>query len=138
MAVAFLFMGFASVGLPLTLGFVAEDLLVQGSVEELPALGLALIVATALNGVSVMRAFFTLFSGSSKHIGECDLTPRESGVLTVVMATLLLTGIFPGFTVRGLERLTEGQEASPSLADASFNAQNAPLQHQRKASDDRM
>jgi hypothetical protein len=66
------------------------------------------------------------------------LTPRESGVLTVVMATLLLTGIFPGFTVRGLERLTEGQEASPSLADASFNAQNAPLQHQRKASDDRM
>jgi NADH-quinone oxidoreductase subunit M len=117
MAVAFLFMGFASVGLPLTLGFVAEDLLVQGSVEELPALGLALIVATALNGISVMRAFFTLFSGSSKHIGECDLTPRESGVLTVVMATLLLTGMFPGFTLRGLERVTEGQETrTPSAA----------------------
>jgi NADH-quinone oxidoreductase subunit M len=127
MAVAFLFMGFASVGLPLTLGFVAEDLLVQGSVEELPALGLALIVATALNGVSVMRAFFTLFSGSSKHIGECDLTPRESGVLTVVMATLLLTGMFPGFTVRGLERVTEGHETTmPSLATPTSQTQLLP------------
>ncbi|TFH29692.1 MAG: hypothetical protein E4H00_06475, partial [Myxococcales bacterium] len=58
MAVAFLFLGFASVGLPLTLGFVAEDLLVQGSVDEFPVLAFALIAATALNGVSVMRAFF--------------------------------------------------------------------------------
>lgn len=119
MAVAFLFMGFASVGLPLTLGFVAEDLLVQGSVEEFPALGFALIVATALNGVSVMRAFFTLFSGSSKHMGERDLILRESGVLTVVMAILLLTGLFPGFTVRGLERVTDLQEPNPFVAEAT-------------------
>jgi len=107
MAVAFLFMGFASVGLPLTLGFVAEDLLVQGSVEEFPALAFALIIATALNGVSVMRAFFMLFSGSAKHIGEHDLTTREAAALTVVMATLLVTGLFPAGTVRGLERVTE-------------------------------
>ena len=106
MAVAFLFMGFASVGLPLTLGFVAEDLLVQGSVEEFPLLAFTLIVATALNGVSVMRAFFMLFSGSSKHIGERDLTKRETGALTLVMATLLITGLFPGGTVRRLERVT--------------------------------
>ncbi|MFZ1864736.1 MAG: proton-conducting transporter membrane subunit [Polyangiales bacterium] len=120
MAVSFLFMGFASVGLPLTLGFVAEDLLVQGSVEEFPALGFALIVATALNGVSVMRAFFTLFSGSSKHLGECDLTLREGGVITVVMAILLLTGLFPGLTVRGLERVTDVQEARPPVAAAGL------------------
>ncbi len=125
MAVAFLFMGFASVGLPLTLGFVAEDLLVQGSVEEFPILGFALIVATALNGISVMRAFFTLFSGSSKHIGESDLTRRESGVLTVVMATLLLTGMFPGFTVRGLEQVTERQQRAPSISQTSGQAQHA-------------
>lgn len=120
MAVAFLFMGFASVGLPLTLGFVAEDLLVQGSVHEFPALGFALIVATALNGVSVMRAFFTLFSGSSKHIGECDLTLREGGVITVVMAILLLTGLFPGFTVRGLERVTDVHRAKQPVAEVSY------------------
>lgn len=107
MAVAFLFMGFASVGLPFTVGFVAEDLLVQGSVEEFPVLAFALIIATALNGVSVMRAFFMLFSGSAQHSGECDLTPREAGTLTVVMATLLLAGLFPSAPVRSLEHVTK-------------------------------
>ena len=112
MAVAFLFMGFASVGLPLTLGFVAEDLLVQGSVDEFPLLAFALILATALNGISVMRAFFTLFSGSSKHIGERDLTRREAAALTILMATLLIMGLFPGQTVRRLEWVTD-REAQP-------------------------
>jgi NADH-quinone oxidoreductase subunit M len=121
MAVAFLFMGFASVGLPLTLGFVAEDLLVQGSVEEFPLLAFALILATALNGVSVIRAFFTLFSGSAKHIGERDLTMREAGALTVLMATLLLTGLFPGGIVRRLERVTE-QEVQPATVVRVFDA----------------
>lgn len=116
MAVAFLFMGFASVGLPLTLGFVAEDLLVQGSVEEFPVLAFALILATALNGVSVMRAFFKLFSGSAEHIGEQDLTRREAGTLTVVMATLLLMGLFPGAAVRGLERVADPQHVRPDFA----------------------
>ncbi|MGB5694689.1 MAG: proton-conducting transporter membrane subunit [Polyangiales bacterium] len=124
MAVAFLFMGFASVGLPLTLGFVAEDLLVQGSVEEFPLLALALIIATALNGVSVMRAFFTLFSGSSQHIGERDLTPREAGALTVVIATLLIAGLFPGAAVRRLERVTE-LEIVPVIQPLSVTARDA-------------
>lgn len=118
MAVAFLFMGFASVGLPLTLGFVAEDLLVQGSVQEFPILAFALIVATALNGVSVMRAFFMLFSGSSRHLGERDLMRREAGTLTVVMATLLLGGLFPGATVRGLEKVTQRQRAAVVAPDS--------------------
>lgn len=95
MAVVFLLLGFASVGLPLTAGFIAEDLLVQGSVDEFPFLGLALIVATALNGLTVMRAFFALFSGSSQHLGEQDLTKREARVLTLVLAILLFVGIYP-------------------------------------------
>jgi len=119
MAVAFLFMGFASVGLPLTLGFVAEDLLLQGAVAEFPLLAFALILATALNGVSVIRAFFTLFSGSAKHIGESDLTRRETGALTVLMATLLLAGLFPGGTVRRLERVTKDETPAATLVQHS-------------------
>jgi NADH-quinone oxidoreductase subunit M len=95
MAVAFLFLGFASVALPLTLGFVAEDLLVQGSVDDYPLVAFAVIVATALNGITVMRCFFVLFSGSRRHRGEHDLTRREAGALTVVMAVLLLGGLWP-------------------------------------------
>jgi NADH-quinone oxidoreductase subunit M len=95
MAVAFLFLGFSSVALPLTLGFVAEDLLVQGSIDEFPQIGLAVICATALNGVNVMRCFFVLFSGTRRHIGEHDLTRREAGALTTVMGILLLGGLAP-------------------------------------------
>jgi hypothetical protein len=66
-----------------------------------------------------MRAFFMLFSGSAEHIGEQDLTTREAGALTVVMATLLISGLFPAGTVRRLEGVTkeEGQAAvvAPTL-----------------------
>lgn len=95
MAIAFLFLGFASVGLPLTLGFVAEDLLVQGAMEEFPLLGFVLIVATAFNGMTVMRCFFALFSGTRAHKGERDLTRREAWALTLVMALLLVAGAMP-------------------------------------------
>jgi NADH-quinone oxidoreductase subunit M len=117
MGVAFLVTGFASVGLPMTLGFVAEDLLVQGSVREFPILAFALITATALNGISVMRAFFVLFSGSSTHRGECDLTRRESTVLTLAMAMLLLSGLFPSVAVERLEVVP------PSLSGAAQSPQ---------------
>lgn len=103
MAVAFLVLGFASVGFPTTFGFVAEDLLVQGSVAEHPVLGFVLIVATALNGITVMRAFLFLFSGSSCHAGEVDLRRREIRAVTAVMALLLLAGLFPQPVVSILE-----------------------------------
>jgi NADH:ubiquinone oxidoreductase subunit 4 (subunit M) len=102
LAVAFLVMGFASVGLPLTLGFVSEDLLVQGSVHEFPRLGISLIVATALNGMNVARAFFLLFMGTDEDSGERDLTPREFVTMTIVMGTLFICGLFPGLVLRGL------------------------------------
>ncbi|HEB52119.1 MAG TPA: hypothetical protein ENI87_02570 [bacterium] len=95
MAVAFLLLGFASVALPGTLGFVAEDLLVQGSVDEYPLVGFAVVIATALNGINVMRSFFVLFSGTTRHTGEHDLTRLEAGVLSVVLAVLLVGGALP-------------------------------------------
>tara|TARA_R110002096_G_scaffold97246_2_gene216646 strand:- start:648 stop:1985 length:1338 start_codon:yes stop_codon:yes gene_type:complete len=99
MAVAFLFLGFSMVGLPMTVGFIAEDLLVQGSIDEYPQLGLLLIVVTALNGMNVMRCFFALFSGKRDHTGERDVTRMELLVLTAAMAALLVPGIAPRLVV---------------------------------------
>lgn len=104
MAVAFLVLGFASVGLPASLGFVAEDLLVQGTVDEYPALALSVIVATALNGMNVARSFFALFSGTNRHIGERDLTRLETFAVTVVIGALFAAGTCPGILVDGLAR----------------------------------
>ncbi|MFT5734917.1 MAG: formate hydrogenlyase subunit 3/multisubunit Na+/H+ antiporter MnhD subunit [Planctomycetota bacterium] len=95
MAVAFLVLGFASVGMPLTLGFVAQDLLVQGSIDEFPAISFALIFATAVNGMTVMRCFFNLFSGTRVHSGERDLVPREVWALTILMGLLVFGGAMP-------------------------------------------
>ncbi len=99
MAAGFMMMGLASVGFPMTLGFVAEDLLAQGAIESNPAWAFALIAATALNGMAVMRAFFRLFSGRRIHIGETDLTGRESYALSLVLLALLIGGIAPSWLV---------------------------------------
>jgi NADH-quinone oxidoreductase subunit M len=136
MAAGFLVMGLASVGFPMTLGFIAEDLLVQGSVEATPALAFVLIGATALNGMNVMRAFFRLFSGQRAHGGEQDLTPRESWALSVVLIVLLLGGTAPSLiTSRAFEFVpkhrTEPHAEAPlaqpgapagSFPDAPFRA----------------
>jgi len=99
MAAGFMLMGLASVGFPMTLGFVAEDLLAQGAIESNPAWAFALIAATALNGMAVMRAFFRLFSGRRIHTGETDLTGRESYALSLVLLALLIGGIAPSWLV---------------------------------------
>lgn len=95
LAIAFLVLGFASVGFPLTAGFIAEDLLVQGTISEFPLLALSLIVATAFNGITVLRSFFYLFTGTRQTTGERDLSRRERWVVAVVMFALIGLGVAP-------------------------------------------
>lgn len=116
MAIAFLILGFASVGLPTTLGFVAEDLILQGSVDEWPVLGIALILATGLNGFTVMQSFFHLFHGA-RDGGAPDLTQREWMVLTVLLVALLFTGALPGAVVGSLSDAPSLSESAPGVGD---------------------
>ncbi len=115
LGVAFLVLGLASVGFPLTLGFIAEDLLVQGTVEEFPVLGLSLVVATAFNGVTVLRAFFYLFTGTGKTLGEPDLDRREGYLFGFAMTVLLVFGLFPGLLVSFEDPKTEDAKQLPHV-----------------------
>ena len=101
LATAFMLNGLALVGLPGTLGFVSEDLLVQGSVAEFPALGLFLIVVTALNAMTIMRLLFAVFAGPRCEVRE-DLNLRERVAQTVVLGTLFLGGVFPELLLQWL------------------------------------
>lgn len=103
LASAYLVLGLASVGLPGTLGFVAEDLLMHGAVESFPLFSLSLIAGTALNGAAVVRGFFALFTGSRRHDGERDLTLRERAALSVLLAALIGLGLFPARAVDWLD-----------------------------------
>ena len=95
LATTFLLSGLAMVGLPGTLGFVSEDLLIQGSVGEFPALGYALIVVTAINAVTILRCLLSIFSGPKCEHAE-DLVSREKRAVELILGSLFLLGMFPG------------------------------------------
>jgi len=105
LAACFLLTGLASVGFPGTLGFIATELLVDGAVADRPGLGLAVVLASALNGVAILRAYFLLFTGS-RHAAVVPLavTPRERWALVPVMVLLLAGGFFPGPGVESRHR----------------------------------
>ncbi|MFM8734852.1 MAG: proton-conducting transporter membrane subunit [Pirellulales bacterium] len=109
LAALFLLFGMASIGLPGTLSFVADDLIVSGSLDEHIAAGLMVIASTVLCGIAVMRSWFHVFGGtpavdSPRHA----ILRREQVALTALIATLFVLGIWPGPLVQSLERAAEG------------------------------
>ena len=109
LAVFFVVSGLALVGLPLTLGFCAEDLLLHGTLETHELIGIFLPVVTALNAVSLLRFFAALFLGRPgiEIQGLVDALPRERVVLTTALLFLVVGGIFPGTFVRLPARAAE-------------------------------
>lgn len=101
LAFFFLLAALALVGLPGTLGFAAEDLLFHGSLESHPLLGLGLPIATAVNAISVLRLFATLFLGRrGMHVPPVpDALPRERFALTVPVLLLVTAGLVPAIFV---------------------------------------
>jgi NADH-quinone oxidoreductase subunit M len=96
LAVFFLLTGLASVGFPGTVGFISTDLLVDGVVEASLYVGLAVVVAAAINGIAVMRAYFLLFTGA-RHGSTVALgiTPRERFAVLTLAALILGGGVLP-------------------------------------------
>jgi NADH-quinone oxidoreductase subunit M len=122
LAVFFLVGGLALVGLPLTLGFCAEDLLLYGTLTRHPQLGVIMPLVTALNAFSVVRLWARLFLGQPglEVRGLADALPRERWVLTAAVVFLLLAGLLPRSVLRlptlAAERL--GETAPHHQADA--------------------
>jgi NADH-quinone oxidoreductase subunit M len=99
LAISFLAMGLACTGFPGTLGFVAQELLVEGAVDVFPVLGFAVVLASALTGLAVLRMYFSLFCGRSDalaHSGlRLGLTRREAWTFVAVVTALIGLGIAP-------------------------------------------
>ncbi len=96
LAVCFLLTGLASVGFPGMSGFVAAELLVDGAVVASPVVGLVVLVAAALNGVAVLRAYFALFTGD-RYTPRVPLgiTVRERGAVLALTVLIFAGGFFP-------------------------------------------
>jgi NADH-quinone oxidoreductase subunit M len=107
LAAFFLLFGLAGIGLPGTLSFVADDLIVSGSLDEQLHAGLLVILSTVLCGIAVMRGWFSVFGGPVEPDGPRHaILRRERMALTVLLAVLFVLGLWPGPLVRALDRAT--------------------------------
>ena len=99
LAISFLCMGLACTGFPGTLGFIGQELLVNGAVDAFPTMGLALVIASALTGVAVVRMYFSLFCGRpdkpSHSAVRFGLTTRETWSFVALVIALIVFGIAP-------------------------------------------
>ena len=87
----FLLTGLASIGFPGTIGFIGMELLVEGAVDVYPLVGLAVVVAAALNSVAILRAYFRIFTGR-KFETSVMLRSRPSERFAVTVLTILVLG----------------------------------------------
>jgi len=97
LAVFFMIFGLALVGLPGTLSFCSQDLLIHGALVSHPVIGLLLPVAIAMNAISVYRLFTRLFLGKHQtgFTVIADALPRERWVLTSGVLFVVVGGLFP-------------------------------------------
>lgn len=108
LAAFFLLFGMALIGLPGTLSFVADDLIVAGSLDVHLAAGVMVIISTVLCGIAVMRCWFQVFGGprpaeSPSHA----VLSRERIALTALIASLFALGLWPGPLVQSLDQAAE-------------------------------
>jgi formate hydrogenlyase subunit 3/multisubunit Na+/H+ antiporter MnhD subunit len=101
LAVFFVIFGLALVGLPGTLSFCSQDLLIHGTLASHPLTGLLLPIAIAMNAVSIFRLFTRLFLGKRRtgFTVIADALPRERWILTVAVLFVVLGGLFPNAIV---------------------------------------
>ncbi len=99
LAISFLAMGLACTGFPGTLGFIGQELLVDGAVDAFPVMGFAIVIASALTGMAVLRMYFSLFCGRpdvqthpSLRLG---LKTREAWTFVALVITLIALGVAP-------------------------------------------
>ncbi len=96
LAICFLLTGLASVGFPGTVGFVGTELLIDGAVEAYPYIGVAVVIAGALNGVALIKTYFILFTGT-RYTSAVSLRirTRERFAVLLLASLILIGGIYP-------------------------------------------
>jgi NADH-quinone oxidoreductase subunit M len=105
LAISFLAMGLACTGFPGTLGFIGQELLLDGAVDVFPVMGFAVVIASALTGLAVLRMYFSLFCGQSdvrSHQSlRLGLKPREAWSFVALVIVLIGLGLVPRPLVDG-------------------------------------
>ena len=103
-----LVLGLASVGFPGTIGFIGAEMLVEGAVVTYPHVGLAVVVAAALNGIAVVHCFLMMFGGPNRRTSvSLGILPRERIAVLVVIGLVFLGGAVPQIGVASRHHAAE-------------------------------
>lgn len=119
LAGCFFLFGLASIAIPGSPAFVAEDLLVHGALAQHPLLTVVVIATTVVNAITFVRAFNQAFLGDltarSGALGTLqDLLPRERIAAVSLLLVLVGVGLYPGPIVDAQNAATRATVAAPS------------------------
>jgi len=100
LATGYLLLALATVAFPGTATFMSEDLLVKALLKEHSVVATGLLIATALNGLTLFRTWKRIFLGPpSAHAPNlarvADVQPRERWTGAALMFALLVGGLAP-------------------------------------------
>ncbi|WP_149499518.1 proton-conducting transporter transmembrane domain-containing protein [Roseiconus lacunae] len=96
LAAFFLLTGLASIGFPGTVGFIGTELLIEGAVGVYPLVGMAVVVAAALNGIAILQAYFKIFTGVRHEATFCLRSRLPEKIAVLLLTTLIIGGgLFP-------------------------------------------
>lgn len=114
LAGSFLFMAFASIGLPGLNGFVGEFLILVGSYVTLPPLAILAATGVVLAAIYLLWAYQRVFTGIPQREENkvlTDLTGREMALLAPLVVGVIVVGLFPSVL---LDKITPSTEATLS------------------------
>ncbi|MGI9176832.1 MAG: proton-conducting transporter membrane subunit [Pirellulales bacterium] len=119
LAAFFLLFGLAILGFPGTLSFVADDLIISGSLDDHLHAGVFVILTTVFAGIAVMRGWFRVFGGPvTVDAPRHAILPRERFAFTALLAILFGLGLWPGPFVQSLENVAASLLAARQHHDA--------------------
>jgi NADH-quinone oxidoreductase subunit M len=83
-------------------------LLVDGAVAAYPYVGVVVVIAAAINGIAVVRAYFNLFGGPSyPSTIPLQIRVRERFAVLTLALLILLGGVAPQSSIVSRQRAAE-------------------------------
>ena len=109
MTVAATLAAFASLGLPGLAGFVAEVQIFVGAFAVFPWIAAVALLGILITAALFLRMLQQMFFGklSEARAGFADLAPRETTVLAVLLALVVLIGLWPRWLLTLVDGATQ-------------------------------
>lgn len=129
----FLLTGLASIGFPGTVGFIGTELLIESVIDVYPLIGFTVVIAAAINGISVVRAYFQVFTGTV-HRGTTSMgcRPQERATILLIVMLNVVGGFAPQLGVNScydaaIELLEHRGVSKQSQPDQRRHAEAVPV-----------